>query len=164
MFCNKSFKKWNATKTTKHKSVPWWTGELKLMRRRINALRRRYQRTTNYNGHKQKCKNQYNGGKLQYQAAIKREKFKSWKEFWNLNSATNPWNAVYKLASNKANRSQSLTTLQKPDVSLTTDINGTITYMLDYLIPKDEVDYESEYHNTIRTQTERSIHTAVDRE
>jgi len=55
-------------------------------------------------------------------------------------------------------------TLQKPDVSLTTDINGTITYMLDYLIPKDEVDYESEYHNTIRTQTERSIHTAVDRE
>ena len=73
MFCNKSFKKWNATKTTKHKSVPWWTGELKLMRRRINALRRRYQRTTNYNGLRQRCKNQYNGGKLQYQAAIKRE-------------------------------------------------------------------------------------------
>ena len=68
-----------------------------------------------------------------------------------------------KLASNKAKSNQSLTTLQKPDGSLTTDINGKITYMLDYLIPKGEVDNESEYHNTIRTQTERPIQTADDR-
>jgi len=34
--------------------------------------------------------------------------------------------------------------------------------MLDYLIPKDERDKESEYHNTIRTQTERPILTADD--
>ena len=47
--------------------------------------------------------------------------------------------------------------------SLTTDINGTITYMLHYVIPKDEVDNESEYHNTIRTQTERPIQTPNDR-
>ena len=58
------------------------------------------------------AKNQYLDGKLQYQTAIKREKLKSWKEFCNLTSATNPWNAVYKLASNKAKSSQSLTTLQ----------------------------------------------------
>ena len=87
------------------------------------------------------------------------EKFISWKEFCNLTSAKNPWNAVYKLASNKAKSSQSLTTLQKSDGSLTTDINGTITYMLDYLIPKDEVDNESDYHNIIRMQTERPIQT-----
>ena len=36
--------------------------------------------------------------------------------------------------------------------------------MLDYLIPKDEVDNESNYHNTIRTQTERPIQAADDRE
>ena len=29
--------------------------------------------------------------------------------------------------------------------------------MLDYLIPKNEVDNESDYHNTIRTQTENPI-------
>jgi len=134
------------------------------MRKRINALRRRYQRTTNNNGLREKRINQYHDGTLQYQAAIKREKFKSWKEFCNLTSATNPWNTIYKPASNKAKRSQSLTTLQKPDGSLTTDINGTITYMLDYLIPKDEVDNESDYHNTNRTQTEKPIQMVDDRE
>ena len=36
--------------------------------------------------------------------------------------------------------------------------------MLECLVPKDEVDNESDYHNTIRTQTERPIQTADDRE
>ena len=36
--------------------------------------------------------------------------------------------------------------------------------MLDYLIPKDDEDNESDYDNTIKTQTERPIQTADDRE
>jgi len=36
--------------------------------------------------------------------------------------------------------------------------------MLDYLNPKDEEDNYSEYHNSIRTQTERPIQTANDRD
>jgi hypothetical protein len=164
--CNKSFKKRRATrKTTKYKSVPWWTEELTLMRKRINALRRRYQRTTNSDELREMRKNQYQSGeKTKYQAAIKRKKIKSWKEFCNLTSSTNPWNAVYKIASNKAKRSQNLTTLQKPDESLTTDINATVTHVLGYLITKDEEDNDSDYNKTIRTLTERPIQTADDRE
>ena len=36
--------------------------------------------------------------------------------------------------------------------------------MLDYLIPKDEEDNDSEYHNSIRTKTERPIQTANNRD
>jgi len=61
---------------------------------------------------------------------------KSWKTFCNLTPSTKPWNAVYKISSNKAKRSQILTTLQKPDGTLTTDINEKVTYMLEYLITK----------------------------
>jgi len=32
---------------TKQKSVPWWTAELATKRKRLNALRRLYQRTKN---------------------------------------------------------------------------------------------------------------------
>ena len=145
-----------------HKTVLWWTKELTLIRKRTNALRRRYQRTTNNNDLRERRKNQYHDEKTQYQAAIKREKFKSWKEFCNLTSATNPWNFVYKLATNKAKRSQALSTLLKPDGSLTTDLKGTITYMLDYLIPKDEEENESEYHNSIRT--DRKAHSNGERQ
>jgi hypothetical protein len=57
----------------------------------------------------------------------KKGKIESWKEFCNFTTFTNPWIAVYKLASNKVKRSETLSTLQKPDGSLTTDINKTIT-------------------------------------
>jgi hypothetical protein len=112
--CNKSFKIRLAVKKT-NKSVPWWTKELTLMRKRINAIRRRYQRTTNNDHLKESRKNQYHAEKTKYKAAIKREKIRSWKEFCNLTSSTNPWNAVYKLASNKTKRNQTLSTLLKPD-------------------------------------------------
>jgi hypothetical protein len=163
MSCNQSFKKRSETKKTKYKSVAWWTDELTITRKRINALRK-YQGTTNNDYLRERRKNQYNDEKSQYQAAIKRERIKPWKEFCNLTSATNPWNALYKIASNKAKRSQFLSTLQKPDGTLTTDINETITYMLDYLIAKDDEDKDSDYHNTIRAQIEIPIQTADDRE
>jgi hypothetical protein len=51
----------------------------------------------------------------------------------------------------------------KPDGTLTTDINETITYMLDYLIANDNKDKDSDYHNTIRAQIEIPIRTADDR-
>ena len=51
---------------------------------------------------------------------------------------TNPWNAVYKLALNKTKRRQTMTTLQKPDGSLTSDPNETVKIVIDHLIPKDE--------------------------
>ena len=44
--CDKSFRKQRATrKTITNKSVPWWAEELTVMRKRTNALRRRFQRT-----------------------------------------------------------------------------------------------------------------------
>jgi hypothetical protein len=163
--CNKSFKIRRATRiTTKYKSVPWWTEKLTLMRKRTNALRRRYQRTTNNDELRESRKKQYHDEKTKYQAAIQGEKIKSWKEYCNLTSSTNPWNAVYKIASNKARRSQTLSTLQKPDGSLTTNITETVTYMLDYLITKDEEEDDSDYHKTIRGLTERPIQSADDRE
>jgi len=137
--CKKSFKIRQATKkTTKDKSIPWWTEELTLMRKRINALRRRYQRTTNIQNLRESRKNQYHEEKT-ISRSNKNGNIESWKEFCKLTSSTNPWNAVYKLASNKIKRSETLSTLQKPDGSLTTDNNKTITYILDYLNTKDEV-------------------------
>jgi hypothetical protein len=46
--CNKTYRKYRTSrKTTTHKSVPWWTEELTVLRKRTNALRRRHQRTRN---------------------------------------------------------------------------------------------------------------------
>jgi predicted nucleic acid-binding Zn-ribbon protein len=48
MACNKSFKTVETTqKWTNKKSVTWWTQELTIKRKRLNAIRRHYQRTHN---------------------------------------------------------------------------------------------------------------------
>jgi hypothetical protein len=48
--CKKSFKERKLLqKTVRYKSVPRWTTELTIMRKKVNTLRRRYQRTTHDN-------------------------------------------------------------------------------------------------------------------
>jgi len=46
--CREAFKVINTqNKTKQKKSITWWTDSLTIMRKRINALRRLYQRTRN---------------------------------------------------------------------------------------------------------------------
>jgi len=61
---------------TKGKSVPWWTDAVTILRNRTNALRRRFQRTTNNEELRENRKNRYIEEKRKYQAAIRKEKTK----------------------------------------------------------------------------------------
>jgi hypothetical protein len=80
-----------------------------------------------------------------------------------LTPGTNPWNAVYKLALNKTKRSLMMTTLQKPDGSLTSDLN-TIKTMMEHVIPKDEQTDDTDYHKRIKAQSKEPILKADDRD
>jgi len=98
--CDAAFKKSGAgDRVTKGRKVPWWTSELTILRERAIALRRRYQRTRNDDNLRQERKLQYQEGKRHYQAKLHEEKLKSLKEFCSHTTDSNPWNAVYKLAS-----------------------------------------------------------------
>ena len=58
---------------TKQKSVPWWTVELTTKRKRLNALRRRYQRTKNDEALREQRKSKYFEERKEYQITIKKE-------------------------------------------------------------------------------------------
>lgn len=64
--CKGSFR--SMGKAVKHsgKSVPWWTPELTVLRKKVNALRRRYQRTQNNEQLRQDRKIKYLEGSRQY--------------------------------------------------------------------------------------------------
>ena len=71
--CDESFRKHQGTrKTLNNRSVPWWTEELTVMRKRTNALRRRFQRTRNNEGLMEQRKTSYLEEKVRYEATIKR--------------------------------------------------------------------------------------------
>jgi hypothetical protein len=64
--CDTKYKKPSTfKKTTVHKSVPWWTQELTILRKRTNALRRRHQKTRNNGVLRDRRKVQYLESKAQ---------------------------------------------------------------------------------------------------
>jgi hypothetical protein len=101
--CRSSFRQTRLTsrKEPRHKSVPWWNSRLTLQRKEVNAKRRRYQRMKNNPEQREQRKVQYLVSKAEYAAAIRRQKRKSWKEFCNVTSAINAWNATYKMAAGR---------------------------------------------------------------
>jgi hypothetical protein len=72
--------------------------------------------------------------KTMYAAKIKKEKHLSWIEYCSMTPYTNHWNEIYRLATGKRKRTAQITTLRKPDGSLTTDLHETLIHMLDYFV------------------------------
>jgi len=107
---------------------------------------------------------QYHEGKVQYAASIKREKLMSWKEYCNVTTAVKPWNDVYKLAAGKRRHYSKFTSLPKPDGPLSTDMEETVTLMLEHFTPEDKVQDDSEFHKEIRSQTQGTVNTPDNRD
>ena len=134
------------------------------MRKRTNALRRRYQRTLNNEELRTSRKNQYIEEKKNYQAAIRKEKTSSWKQHCTITTPNNPWNDVYRLAAGKTRETLTLTTLIKPDGSRTTNVGESLQTMMDQLIPEDSTQEDTIQHKITRRLPNQPIDTANDRE
>ena len=119
--------------------MPWYRDELTVMSKMTNSLRRSYQRTRKHEGLSEQRK-------TRYEATIGREKMSSWKEYCNLTSFSNPWNEVYKLAAGKRRNNTQITTLRKPDCSLTEEMRGTLQLMLEYFTPVHKEEDEFQHH------------------
>ena len=101
--------------------------------------------------------------KADYQTAIRREKTRSWKYYCTLTPANNPWNEVYKIATGKTRNKQTLTTLQRPDGTVTETTEETIELMLEHPFPDDDPQKDTDQQKEVRRQT-KPINTANDNE
>jgi len=69
--CNAAFKVLRGSKhSIKKIAVSWWTEELNVLRKRTNALRRRYQRTANNENLRQERKEKYFDGRREYEGKM----------------------------------------------------------------------------------------------
>jgi hypothetical protein len=157
--CRRTFKTTTTEKNSNKKSVPWWTNSLTIMRKRVNASRRLYQRTRNDEELRERRKCKYFKGKRKYQADIRKENFNSWREYCNVKASTHPWSQVYKLATGKTHSNSVMTTLRKPDGSETSSIQETMNVMQDYLITEDREE-DTLHHKNIRKMIEEPIKTS----
>ena len=151
-------------KSLRHKQTPWWTSSLTTQRKEVNAKRRRYQRTKVNSEIRGQHKEQYLAAKVEYSAAIRREKSKSWKEFCNLTPATNPWNEIYKMMAGKTKQAAQITTLKLKDGTLTTNIQDTLLHMIQKFAPEDNQEEDAETHSQIRKMVNEAPDTQDDEE
>jgi len=88
--CRSPFKIWNISqKATSHK-CPWWTQNLTILREKLNAQRRKFQRTKDNKDLRDQRKEEYLATKTEYAAAIRKERYTSWKEYCTMTAITNP--------------------------------------------------------------------------
>ena len=161
--CDTDFKVSRAgDRVTKGRRVSWWTSELTILRKRVLSLRRRYQRARNDDNLRQERKLQYQEGKRHYQAKLQEEKLKSWKEFCSHITDSNPWNAVYKLASGKLQSKTTLSTLKTQNGTYTMYIVSTMKHIMEYFIPEDSESSDSVHHKSIRQLAVEPLDTLDD--
>jgi len=163
--CKANFKTRRPTqKLITERSVPWWSDELTILRKKINALRRRYQRTKLDEQLRQVRQAQYHQEKRKYENAIRRQKAESWKQYCSLTPSNNPWNAVYRMSAGKIRNTTQLTTLKTADGTYTRTIQETMNHMMEHFVPNDSKADDSDYHKQIRQTVNTHINTPDDKE
>ena len=162
--CNTTFRvSQRARHVIKKNTVPWWTEELTVLRKRMNALRRRFQRTTNNVTLRQERKAQYFEGRQEYERKLKDAKIQSLKMFCTIKDGADPWTTVYKIASGKRRTSTKLATIEKNDGTYTTDTKTTLMHMLTHFTPEDRLDSDNHYHKEVRKDCQELTTTADDK-
>jgi hypothetical protein len=138
-------------------------GELTIMRKKINAIRRRYQRTIQDSNLREIRNDQYLQEKRKYEATLRKAKIQSWKQYCNATMSTNPWNTVHKLATCKLKICSTLSTIRRPDGRATADMAETINVMMGHFTPADEKETDNDYHKLIRAQNATQMTTEDDK-
>ena len=161
--CDASFQVLRPGKrASKERSVPWWNNELKTLRKKTLAMRRRYQRTKCNANLRQERKLQYQESNRTYQAKLREAKSKSWKDFCSRTQNSNPWNLVYRYAAGKTRNTLTWTTLKANNNTYTADIQCTLNQLMDYFIPEDLASSDETHCQRARQLTTEPLNTPDD--
>jgi hypothetical protein len=107
---------------------------------------------------------QYTEAKTNYATKIRKAKSLFWKEYCNMTTYINPWNEAYRLAAGKRKSMTQITTLRKPDGTLTADLQETFKHTLEHFAPEDNQHDDSDLHKQARTLSTELIYTEDDKE
>jgi len=107
---------------------------------------------------------QYLALKAEYNAAIRKERYTSWKEYCTMNSITNLWSGKYRILADRDKRVTPQTTLKQKDGTITTNLHETIQHMLQVLTPEHNQEDDTELQKNIRALAQEDTDTNDDKE
>ncbi len=120
------------------RQVPWWSKELFVMRKRVNALRRRFSRAREplLRGLREQ---EYKTYKQTYKDLLKASKLNSWKSFCSAQEKEDVWSTVHRICKSFMHRQIHPTYLRKLDGTQTTSNAETALVMLKTFFPDNNL-------------------------
>lgn len=143
-------KKYMRNVKAKHKPHPWWNAELEIMRKKVRALRRRYQRCKNATL-RTTFKKAYYDFLQEYKDEISKAKESSWQCFCTENTKQNVFGVPYKIAFEKIKTPLIIPPIQKGDGTLTTSTMESLTLIINCLFQKDNSEIDTPEQDVIRS-------------
>ncbi|XP_035207094.1 uncharacterized protein LOC118181959 [Stegodyphus dumicola] len=135
----------------KLQGITWWTKQLRQMRQRCRALRRRLRRAGD-GTETERLVTAFRQARATYKKAILEAKINSWRNFCTSNS--NPYGILHKLATQKIFQPAQVP-VQPGNLPQTTDLAGsTTTALLDAIFPADPEQDDTTAQRLLRNATE----------
>jgi len=110
------------------RQVPWWSKELFVMRKRVNALRRRFSRAREPLLRQLKEK-EYKTYKQTYKDLLRTSKLNSWKSFCSAQEKEDVWSTVHRICKSFMHKQIHPTYVRRPDGTQTTSNAETALVM-----------------------------------
>ncbi|XP_035215115.1 uncharacterized protein LOC118188733 [Stegodyphus dumicola] len=129
-------------------SKPWWTPELTILRKKVRALRRRYNRSPD--SIRTELRKTYKLEQAKYKRLLFEVKRKTWNTFWDNLQISSPFGTYYDIAKGKSLGPLQLSVIEKADGTTTKTIEDSIKEILKFHFPQDPTDQDTEEHKRIR--------------
>lgn len=126
-------------------ATKWWTGQFAELRRIMRAKKRRWGQTRH-----EESRRQFASARTTYLNAVMDAKRQAWNEAIRSANDGDPWNKAYKLLRGKLKENTKVVTLKRPDGTSTKGIEDTIQYLLDSLIPDDNLHEDTAAQREVR--------------
>lgn len=117
------------------RSVPWWSSELTRAKKKVNRLRRMYQRDDTDARVVKRAR--YNVERRKYTSLVMATRKTSWKKFVEEDSARDPYGLIYKMSNQKMRPDTVLSCISAPEGG-TNDWRSTAIALLNGLFPAVE--------------------------
>lgn len=143
----------------RRKTVPWWTHELEVMKKRTRYWWNKYRRARDPGP--SACYRQcYMLVKRKYEDAIIEAKKRSWKDYLETQDRESVWSKAYRLC--KYTSQSCPSTMMKMDGSSTANSEQTSIYLLDTFFPDDSLTEDNCDHTITRRLAYSSAYNAAD--
>lgn len=132
-------------------AVPWWTQELSILRKRVSAFRRRFQRCSWDENLREQRKADFKRERATFKKEVQHAKWAYWRRSLSEVTLHRPFTSHFKWARGKCTQRLRIETIKRTDGTETSGFRDTILALMDHHFPQDKWEEDTETQAQVRS-------------